>query len=70
MKPEILLVYPGNDTTYPREEISTDPGRSMPMGILFLAGALEGGGYRVRVLDARTMSKIERYNTVWPVFTA
>jgi len=59
MKPEILLLYPGSDPSNPHEEISSDPGRSMPMGILFLAAALERGGYGVTILDARTMSKSE-----------
>ncbi len=39
---EILLVYPGSDPHAQGPEIARDPGRSLPMGALSLAAALEG----------------------------
>ncbi|MBN1426224.1 radical SAM protein [Candidatus Fermentibacteria bacterium] len=54
---QILLVYPGSNAADPGEELSSDPGRSLPMGLLFLAAALERGGFVVRLHDARCHAK-------------
>jgi len=54
---EVLLAYPGSDTSQPGEELSSDPGRSLPMGLLFVAASLEQAGFTVRLRDARCHSK-------------
>ncbi len=47
----ILLIYPGSRPDYPGEELSSDPGRSLPMGLLFLAASLEKAGLEVLLHD-------------------
>lgn len=54
---KILLIYPGSSATRSGEELSSDPGRSLPMGLLFLASALEKAGFAVRLHDARCYTK-------------
>ncbi len=56
---EILLVYPGSDPHAQGPEIARDPGRSLPMGALSLAAALEGAGFRVLLHDARCFTKAQ-----------
>jgi anaerobic magnesium-protoporphyrin IX monomethyl ester cyclase len=50
---DALLIYPQSTTSRHRPEIEDDPGRSMPLGLLSVAAAVEGEGYRTAVLDAR-----------------
>lgn len=53
----ILLIYPGSTPGTPGPEIASDPGRSMPIGLLSLAASLEADGFIVHLLDARIVSK-------------
>jgi anaerobic magnesium-protoporphyrin IX monomethyl ester cyclase len=57
MRQSILLIYPGSQAHNPGEELSFDPGRSLPMGLLFLAASLERAGFTVLIHDARTCPK-------------
>lgn len=59
MRQPILLVYPGSDPAQRGEELPLDPGRSLPMGLLCVAAALERAGFEVHVHDARAVPKRE-----------
>lgn len=57
MRRGILLVYPGSSPDAPGEELAHDPGRSLPMGLLCVAAALEQAGFVVHLHDARAFTK-------------
>ncbi len=60
----ILLIYPGSNLRNRGEELSSDPGRSLPMGLLCLAASLEQAGFEVVIHDARAVSKAETERTI------
>ncbi len=50
---DALLIYPQSSPSRHRPEIEDDPGRSMPLGLLSVATAVEAEGFKASVLDAR-----------------
>jgi anaerobic magnesium-protoporphyrin IX monomethyl ester cyclase len=50
---DALLVYPQTSPSRHRPEIEDDPGRSVPLGLLSVAAAVEAYGFTAAVLDAR-----------------